>query len=183
MQRLIFFLVWLILVSPCRAEIIIVDDDGPADFNNIQAAIEYSSDWDTIYVFPGIYTGPGNRDIDFLGKVITVQSVAPDDPYIVAETIIDCNASASDKHRGFVFHEGEDGNSVLAGFTIINGYETVGGGIYSNWSSPTITNCVITGNTGRGGGIACEDAYPTISNCTISYNNGLPRGGGHLLRL
>jgi len=115
------------LVSPCRAEIIIVDDDDPADFNNIQAAIEYSNDWDTIYVFPGIYTGPGNRDIDFLGKAITVRSVAPDDPYIVAATIVDCDANESDRHRGFVFQNAEDSNSVLAGFTIINGYASFGG--------------------------------------------------------
>jgi len=180
MQRWIFFLVWLILVSPCRTEIIIVDDDGPADFNNIQAAIEYSSDWDTIYVFPGIYTGAGNRDIDFLGKAITVQSVAPDEPYIVAATVVDCDANESDRHRGFVFQNAEDSNSVLAGFTIMNGYASFGGGIYSNWSSPTITNCVITGNTAMdgGGGIACEDAYPTISNCIINYNDSFGRGGG-----
>ncbi|MHC4365889.1 MAG: hypothetical protein ACYSTJ_10510 [Planctomycetota bacterium] len=63
MRERILVLTLLLLAIPCRAEIIIVDDDGTADFDNIQAAIDYSSDWDTIYVLPGIYTGYGNRDI------------------------------------------------------------------------------------------------------------------------
>ena len=54
--------------------IIYVDDDGPADFNSIQAAINDSNDGDTVIVADGTYTGPGNRDIDFLGKAITVRS-------------------------------------------------------------------------------------------------------------
>ena len=180
MQKRISFLVWLILVSPCRAEIIIVDDDDPADFDNIQAAIDYSSDWDTIYVFPGIYTGYGNRGICFRGKAITVQSVIPEDPYIVAATIIDCDANASNPHRGFIFYHAEDANSVLNGLTITNGYDSKGGAIFCSSSSPTITNCVIKGNTATdgGGGIGCDDGYPTISDCIINYNDSLRRGGG-----
>ena len=53
---------------------ICVDDDGPADFNNIQAAINDANDGDRITVADGTYTGNGNRDIDFLGKAITVHS-------------------------------------------------------------------------------------------------------------
>ena len=181
MQRRIFFLVWLILVSPCRTEIIIVDDDGPADFNNIQAAIEYSNDWDTIYVFPGTYTGTGNRDIDFLGKVITVQSVAPDDPYIVAETIIDCDANESELHRGFYFHRGEGHASIVSGLTITGGYQLYrGGGIYCKESSPTIEKCVIRdcGVDGHGGGINCQRSSPEIRDCVISGNYSTGWGGG-----
>ena len=172
----------LLLAISCQAEIIIVDDDDPADFNNIQAAIDYSSDWDTIYVFPGIYTGPGNRDIDFSAKAVTVQSILPEYPYIVAATIIDCDANASDKHRGFVFQSGEDSNSVLAGFTIINGYADVGGGIYCDDSSPTITNCVLSNNIAieymwGGGGIHCEDTKAIITQCVLVGNHGDVGGG------
>lgn len=49
-------------------------DDGPADFNNIQAAIDDSNDGDTIIVADGTYTGLNNREIDFKGKAITVRS-------------------------------------------------------------------------------------------------------------
>ena len=146
MRERILVLTLLLLAVPCRAEIIIVDDDGPADFNNIQAAIDYSSHWDTIYVLPGIYyTGYENHGICFRGKAITVRSVAPEYPYIVAATIIDCDANASNPHRGFIFQSGEDANSVLAGFTITNGYAGGGGGIYTTSNTdPMITNCIIT---------------------------------------
>ncbi len=34
-----------------------VDDDGKADFDNIQAAVDAASDGDEILVEPGTYTG------------------------------------------------------------------------------------------------------------------------------
>ncbi|HUW20790.1 MAG TPA: hypothetical protein VMW16_15940 [Sedimentisphaerales bacterium] len=97
---------------------ITVDDDGPADYNNIQAAINAAGNGDTVVVLPGVYTGPGNRDIDFLGKAITVQSIDPRNPQVVAATIVDCNASYSDRHRGFYFHNQEGPDSVLNGLTV-----------------------------------------------------------------
>ena len=154
----------------------------PTKYATIQAAIDDSSDGDVVAVLPGRYTGPGNRDIDFLGKAITVRSIAPKKPHVVAATIIDCNGSEGDPHRGFYFDSGEDGNSVLAGLTITNGMVSgKGGAIQCVGSSPTITSCIITGNEardGRGGGIYCRDSRPTITNCTISYNHSADRGGG-----
>jgi hypothetical protein len=192
MKRLIFAFICLLFAVPCTAKIIIVDDDGPADFNNIQAAIDDSNDGDFIYVFPGTYTGLGNYDIDFLGKAVTVQSVIPTDPYIVAETIIDCNGSVAEPHRGFYFHSGEDSNSVLNGLTIRNGYgdnrqiysnvRSVGGGIFCEESRPKIVNCRIIGNEAGnyGGGIFCFESSPVIENCTIRDNNASRIGGGGL---
>ncbi len=72
-RKPIFAFICLLLVLPCRARTITVDDDGIADFNNIQAAINDSNDNDVIIVRPGIYIGQGNRDIDFNGLAITVQ--------------------------------------------------------------------------------------------------------------
>ncbi|NIP28254.1 MAG: hypothetical protein GWN67_08825 [Phycisphaerae bacterium] len=171
-REISLFLVILTFSAIVHAKIIYVDGDGPAGFNNIQSAIDDSNDGDIIIVKPGTYTGYGNRDIDFLGKAITVQSTDPNDPNIVDSTIIDCNHLG----RGFFFHSGEDGNSILSGFTITNGQAPIGGGIYcENQSGPTIANCVIKSNTadGResgnfGGGISgCKG---TIINCTISGN-------------
>ncbi len=176
MKKPFFILAYLFLTVPCLAEIIIVDSEWPYDFNNIQAAIDYSSNGDFILVLPGRYTGPGNRDIDFLGKSVTVRSIDPTDPYIVVETIIDCN----DLGRGFIFTSGEDGNSVLDGLTITNGNKREGGAIYCHDSSPTITNCTITGNSGGmgGGGIYCSyNSNPVVTNCTIT-NNSADEGGG-----
>ncbi|HIJ53278.1 MAG TPA: hypothetical protein HPP66_09010 [Planctomycetes bacterium] len=133
---------------------IYVDDDGPADFNNIQAAIDDSSHGDIIVVSPGTYTGYGNHDIDYNGKAITVLSIDPNDPDIVAATVIDCNGTKEEPHRGFFFNAGEEANSVLAGLTITNGYAYTGAAICCEGSRPTITNCIINRNIGDyGGGI------------------------------
>ena len=147
----------------------------------IQAAIDISIDGDTVIVAPGTYTGHGNRDIDFYGLAITVQSIDPNDPNIVAATIIDCDGSEEENHRGFYFHNGEGASSVLDGFTIANGHHNKGGGIYCYQASPTITNCTITGNKAAyGGGICCWgwDSSPAITNCTINANSAQGSGGG-----
>ena len=113
MKKSILSFIFLLLVIQCQAEIITVDDDGPADFNNIQAAISESYSGDVIEVQPGIYTGLGNRNIDYGGKAITVRSTnGPDD------CIIDCASDPNNFYRGFYFHTNEGANSVLDGFKI-----------------------------------------------------------------
>ena len=156
------------MVSIAAGRTIYVDDDGPADFNTIQAAIDDSNDGDTIIVADGTYTGNGNRDIDYFGKAITARSEnGPEN------CIIDCNGTWTEYHRGFDFHSGEDANSIVDGFTITNGYTYDGGGIKCCYSSsPIISNCVIMGNSfnNNGGGIYCRDSSPTLTNCTFNDN-------------
>ncbi|MHC4335501.1 MAG: outer membrane protein assembly factor BamB family protein [Planctomycetota bacterium] len=109
-----------------------------------------------------------------------MRSLYPTDPCTVAATVIDCEGSAAENHRGFIFASGENANSVLAGLTITNGYAYDGGGIYCFEGAPTIRNCVITGNTAtdEGGGIYCYvHGGPTITNCTISGNAAIAGGG------
>ena len=88
MKETIVALICLLAVVPCEARIISVDDDGPADFNNIQAAINDANDGDTVEIRRGTYTGDGNCDISFMGKGMTVRSTDPNDPAVVAATII-----------------------------------------------------------------------------------------------
>ncbi|MDH4240248.1 MAG: hypothetical protein OEW48_11860, partial [Phycisphaerae bacterium] len=52
---LIVAFVLLTSIPTFAGQIIYVDDDGPADFNNIQAAIDYSNDGDIIIVAEGRY--------------------------------------------------------------------------------------------------------------------------------
>ena len=177
MKKASLFLFWLFLAIPCAAEIIIVDADGTGDYPTIQAAIYAAYDGDIIELQPGTYTGYGNRDIDFLGKAITVHSTDPNDPNIVAGTVIDCQSSG----RGFYFHSSEGPNSVLEGLTIKSGLSNEGGGIYCIGiycsCSPTIRSCIIRGNSAERGGGMYNNGCSVLSNCIFSDNSaGL--GGG-----
>jgi parallel beta-helix repeat protein len=136
----------------------------PGDHQTIQDAIDAASDGDTVLVDDGTYI----ENIDFMGKAIAVKSVNG-----AASTIIDGNASGS----VVMFVSGEGTDSVLEGFTITKG---TGSGITCRGSSPTITDCTISGNTAdKGGGIYTGQSSPTISDCTIKGNSA-DEGGGIL---
>jgi hypothetical protein len=172
-------IVLVTFASPSAAKVIYVDANAPADFNNIQAAINYANHGDIIEVQPGTYTGHGNRDINFLGKVITVRTIDPNDPNIVSATIIDCNGTEEEPHRGFLFNNGEDADSILSGLTITNGYAENGGGIHCYNSNPTISKCVLMYNKAGycGGGIHCYYSKPFITKCIITENKAVIGGG------
>ncbi|MHC4157646.1 MAG: LamG-like jellyroll fold domain-containing protein [Planctomycetota bacterium] len=151
----------------------------PSEYPTIQAAIDAAFYGDTVIVADGTYTGEGNRDIDFLGKSITVRSGSgPED------CIIDCQHSG----RGFYFRRGEDANSVLDGFTITRGYiygswrVGVGGAIRCRYSSsPTIKNCIFTDNSAGWDGGAIDNrsnSSPTITNCIFTKNSAIGNDGG-----
>ena len=148
----------------------------PSEYPTIQAAINASVDGDNILVTPGIYSGDGNRDIDLKGKTITVKSIDPNDPNIVSATIIDCQGSEQDPHRGFYLQNAEGPDSVIAGLTITNGCADYGGGICGERSSVTITSCIISNNAADyGGGLLVRNG--AITNCTI-VSNSANYGGG-----
>ena len=84
---------------------------------------------DTVIIAPGIYTGDGNRDIDFLGRAITVRGTDPTDPAVIQDTVINCQGTELSPHRGFYFHSVEANDSIVEGLTIVNGYADQGGGI------------------------------------------------------
>lgn len=174
----------LVMVGLARAETRHV----PSEYATIQGAIDDCNNGDVVIVEPNTYTGAGNRDIDFKGLAITVRSTDPNDPCVVAATIVDCNGSSTNKHRGFKFINNEGRDSVLFGLTITNGYapheggeviNLYGGAILCYSSDPTISKCLIKSNNGdgKGGGIHCEGGDPIISACTFS-NNVASEGGG-----
>ena len=148
----------------------------PSQCLTIQEAIDHSWDGGTVWVSDGTYTGPGNRDIDFKGKAIAVRS--ENGPQ---NCVIDCQGTDTEPHRGFYFHSAEDANSILDGFTITNGYlpDDSGGGIACYGSSPTIEDCIFSGNRAEwGGGIFNKAGNPTVTDCTLSGNTAEYWGGG-----
>jgi len=163
----------------------------PSNHSTIQGAINAAANGDVIIVEQGTYV----ENINFSGKAIIIRSANPNDPNVVATTIIDGGKSGS----VVTFDTGEGNDSILQGITVRNGQADNGGGIYCNVSSPTISNCLINGNatnppaqpppprerppgpqppppppepdTGFGGGIFCKQSTPTITNCTIVNNS------------
>jgi len=155
----------------------------PKDFATIQDAIDAARHGNVIEVEAGTYSGPGNWDIEFRGKRITVRSASGPE-----RTIIDCSKGTlgGASHRGFYFHEREGADSVLSGFTIRGGRvfgseippdplhwdddpsHPIGGGIYCEFSSPTIADCIIEDcGAELGGGIGCVGGSPVILGCVI----------------
>ncbi|MHC4316594.1 MAG: right-handed parallel beta-helix repeat-containing protein, partial [Planctomycetota bacterium] len=135
--------------------------------NAIQLAVDAAQSGDTLIVVADTYDG----DINLQGKDITLVSSNPDDPNVVAMTIIDGQLSG----RGFIFNSNEGPNTIIDGFTIVNGSITGqgGGAIYVDVnSSPTIMNVNIYNSsvTGADGGAIYVDANssPRFVNCIIS---------------
>ena len=141
----------------------------------LRDAIDDARHGDIFVVAPGTYDG----NIDFAGKAITIVSENPDDPGIVAQTIIDCESNS----RAFIFANGEQKYSVVDGFTIINGHPLSGnGGAISigNNCSPTLQNlvirdCDVSGNGGAiaiGAGSNSNILNVKIENCAATGQGG-----------
>lgn len=146
-------------------------------YPTIQSAIDACVDGDEVVLEPATYAGDGNRDLDFLGKAITVRSTDPNDANVVAATVIDCQGSDIIPHQGVLFFRGEESTSVVAGLVITNANAVTGGAIWCIQGSPTITRCIITGNTALfGGGLWNEDSRPSVSYCTFSGNTAVSGG-------
>ena len=151
--------------------------DGSGDFATIQAAVSAAVDGDAIELENGVYVGPGSRDIDVEGKAITIRSQSGD----AEACVLDCQGTAADRHRGFVFDSDEGLDTVLEGIAVANGYVQCvnGGAILCFDSSPTIRSCLFLGNVApEGGGIACEGstAFPVISQCRFVENHATNGG-------
>lgn len=167
------------LPAACGIQTFLVCPDGSGDYPTIQDAISAAADRDTILLCDGTFTGAGNRDIDYQGKDLVVRSESGDPQACV----IDCQASAGNEHRGFLFHLGESREARLEGVSVIHGHAWDGGGIACSEvpSSPTIENCILRDNysVDDGGGIHCSHgSSPLLSGCAILANTAGDRGGG-----
>jgi hypothetical protein len=138
----------------------------PSECPTIQAGIDAAQPYETVLVADGTYTGPGNKDLDFHGKAITVRGEGGS-----SRCVIDCQGAG----HGFYFHSGEGAISVVEGLTIRNGRRGLGNGISCEGASPTIRNCTLSGSIGDyyapGGGVYCHGSQANFLNCVISGNS------------
>jgi len=147
----------------------VVRPDGLGDFPFIQDAINAAVNGDVIELADGIFNGPRNWNLDYLGKAITIR--AQGGPGSVC--IIDCWNMA----RGVSFHSGEGPQSRLEGVAILNGNSAslgyCGGGCFIQGSSPTISGCEFSYCYGPyGGGVYCQSGSLTLTNCVFRDNYG-----------
>ncbi len=140
----------------------------PSEYPTIQAAIDASTEGDTILVAPRTYTGSGNRDLHIWHSwpIVLKSESGPEN------TIIDCEGSSDDPHRGLYLDYYGSQNNVVDGFTFRRGYDRYGngGGIWVDGVSPTIQNCVFENNSGHA--LNCTWAAPAVSNCRFIGNTG-----------
>lgn len=155
----------------------------PAEAPTIQAGLDSAAAGDTVLIAPGTYAGEGNRDIDFAGKAVTVRGDGGPD-----SVTIDCQGTALEPHRAFLFTTGEGTASVVRGVRIVNGYAgspprlpagTAGGGsanggaVFCLGSSPTLLACEFADCIAdNGGAVYCGAASePAIAGCVFSADS------------
>ena len=173
----------LVLAGPLVADTLTVDDDGPADFDSIQAAVDFASDGDVVLVAPGTYTSTDDQVVDLEGKRILLAAAIPGTAIIDGESF----------RRGVRCRNGETAKTVIDGFLIrncraswydwndndaIDFWEYFGGGFWNrDGSGPTIRRCIFQGNDAEyGGAILNGDetgsiCRPTIIDCAF-FDNG-----------
>lgn len=133
----------------------------------IQSAVNNAAIGDLILVEPGTYI----ENIRIATKPVTIRSTRGP-----ATTTI----SAAQSGLSVI----EDSGTVapyttIDGFTVTGGNATIGGGLVTIHTRPTIQNCVFRGNTAlRGGGLFNFGSFPLIRNCLFLDNVATEHGGG-----
>jgi len=135
-------------------------------YQSIQEAVNHASDGYTIHIAEGTYL----ENVVISNLAITLTGTDPDDPNIIADTIID------GRKLGSVITL-NDANSTIEGLTITNGLAENGGALYSHNSSPIIRLCIIRDNKAdtddersRGGGIYNDSGNPVIIDTDFKRN-------------
>ncbi len=129
-------------------------------YSTIQNAILNAVSGDIIQVEPGVYI----ENINYLDKNIKIISSDPNDPAVVAGTVI----KSANNNPAVTIYGHHDANCLLSGFTI-TGTNT---GVYcGDFSSPVISKCKISGNSLHGISLY-SGCVPTITGCDIINNGG-----------
>ncbi len=162
----------------------------PAEYPTLQAAMDAANAGDTVLVADGVFTGPGNVDLN------PSRSTTPRPKNLVirsengpTSTILDAAAGPSNPHRAFLFQNGEGRDTIVEGFTVRNGWmgtavggaaverrhELSGGAIVFRFAgtAPTIRGCVFETcfSAYSGGALEAEvGAAPLIEDCVFRAN-------------
>lgn len=135
----------------------------------IQDSIDYLMQGGILILADGLYTGPGNRDVQFRGKSIVLRS--ENGPQYC---IIDPNGTPDQPHRALLLNQMEDPNTVIEGITFKHGYSSQGGGaVYCEQASPCFRNCIFVQNRASvddGGAVLIRLGSPRFEECSFLHN-------------
>ncbi len=192
MSKMRLVLMLLLISRLSWAGMIELEADGSGDAPTVQEAVEMATSGDILVLSPGIYTGSGNVDVVIAHKTLTLRSTDPNDPNIVASTIIDCNGSSNEPHRAFDI-QGHTVNVTLGGLTLVNGHGRITGGAIKCLGQSTLKNCMIRNcSAGLGGAIFCCSQWEGESDpvailtplrligCTLTDNRAYEGGAIYL---
>ena len=181
-SSLLFALAAVVGLAGARAETFIVSADGSGDFTTIQDAIDAAIGGDVIELVDAVYEGKGNRDLEFEGKAITLQSAA-NNP---ASCIVNMGGVLGDRHRFADFYRGEGPDTRIRNLSLRKGVwhgpgiEHGGAVLCRAGSSPTFERCFLDSchADGYGGAVHCsEGAAPAFLSCSFRGNHTADGGG------
>lgn len=159
-----------------------VTPDGTGDFLKIQDAVSFAADGDTVLLASAIFDGPGNYDVDIMGKSILICSEDGNPE----QCVIACEGLG----RAF-YCDGADSGTRLRGLGIVNGSATgtgserLGGAIFyeNSTGSPVFEDCIFMGCFAEGHGGAVHAGYssePIVRNCRFIENSCGSSGGAFI---
>jgi hypothetical protein len=157
----------------------VIRPDGSGNFATIQAGVDAAASGDVLVLESGTFSGPGNRDVDLLGKTLVIRSQGGDP----SSCVIDCSGAPGPYHRAFTLVSGEGLGTALEGLTITHGRADpgppgVGGAIdCGNGASLRISNCVFEDNQvvgvegwTSGGAVSSGGASCQVLDCVFRGN-------------
>lgn len=163
----------ILLLCPATQARTLRVDDAVAGFAAIQAAIDQANHGDTVVISPGVYLNHDDRAIHLGTKALRIESLDPNDPKVVADTVIDGSAPNVDPNSIFILSQGGAGDTVLAGLTIANGHTRPA--VDCNGVNLTISNCIIQENLA--GGVYSSNGNLLLENCRFQGNRAMLGGG------
>ena|GEM_PF-1566930 len=162
-------------ITPAGAKTWTVDDDGPADFSSIQAAINAASDNDTIYVSSGTYAGPVivNKSLTLIGQdpnTAIIKGTTEEQCVVLCLNVDNVNIS------GFTITGSIKGiNLTNSNYNVISGNNIIRNSQYGiflrNSSNNYVNDNTVLDNTLRGIYLRENSNHNVVNNNTVSHHS------------
>ncbi|HQG48410.1 MAG TPA: right-handed parallel beta-helix repeat-containing protein, partial [Sedimentisphaerales bacterium] len=173
---------WVLAVGAAtQARELRVGTSPTTEYSSLRAAVEAAQTGDIIVLSEGRYSTDEYRNLVIRGKAITIRSRDPNDPAVVAATILDCQGSPTRGSRAFEVGPGPGTRLTILGLTIVNGYYNISGGaVLCEEAEFRAYNCTFSGNRVQwwGGALLFRESRASLEGCTFLNNaSDASRGG------